>query len=99
MRRPLTTAVVAALALLSGCGGETQEIDHATLEKAIEVSVARQRHQLVIVACPKGIEAKKGVKFRCTATAADGSQYPFRVVGTDDDGHVRYRGLRKRSKR
>jgi hypothetical protein len=94
MRAVVTTALIAALALLAGCGGEKQEIDHVTLEKAIEVSVARQRHQIVIVACPKGIDAKKGVKFRCTATAADGRQYPFRVVGTDDNGHVRYRGLR-----
>ena len=83
-----------ATALLAGCGGSGgTTIDHVTLEKAIEVSVAQQRHQIVIVACPKDIKAKKGVTFRCTATTAGGQQYPFRVIGKDSKGNVHYVGL------
>ncbi len=84
-----------ASALLAGCGsgGGATTIDHVTLEKAIEVSVAQQRHQIVIVACPKGVKAKKGVTFRCTATTAAGQQYPFRVTAKDSKGNVHYVGL------
>src|SRR5919199_506846 len=88
----------AAALLLSGCGDEPKTVDHTTLEKAIEISVARQRHELVIVACPKGIEAKKGKKFSCTATRANGEQVKFRVTAKDDEGHVKYLGLKTKSK-
>ena len=96
-RSALAAASVAAL-LVTGCGDEGANIDHTTLEKAIEVSVAKQRHEIVIVACPKGIEAKKGKKFHCTATRANGEQVKFRVTAKDDKGNVRYVGLGARSK-
>jgi hypothetical protein len=97
---PIRCALAAAAAAVaaSGCGGHgATTIDHVTLEKAIEVSVAQQRHQIVIVACPKGVKAKKGVTFTCTATTAKGRQYPFRVTGRDDKGNVHYVGLNARS--
>jgi len=87
-----------AVLLLTGCGDDGETIDHTTLEKAIEVSVARQRHEIVIVACPKGIKAKKGKKFKCTATRANGEQVKFRVTAKDDKGNVRYVGLGARKK-
>ena len=97
-RFALGVACVAAL-MLAGCGDDDgATIDHTTLEKAIEVSVAKQRHEIVIVACPKGIEAKKGKKFHCTATRANGEQVKFRVTAKDDKGNVRYVGLGARSK-
>ena len=84
-----------ASALLAGCGsgGGAATIDHVTLEKAIEVSVAQQRHQIVLVACPKGIKAKKGVVFTCSAYTAAGKRYAFRVTGKDSKGNVHYVGL------
>jgi hypothetical protein len=81
---------------IGGDGGTT--IDHTTVEKAIEVSVAQQRHQIVIVACPKGIKAKAGATFTCTATTARGQQYPFRVTAKDSKGNVHYVGLGAASK-
>ena len=96
-RSVISVACVAAL-LLPGCGDDGATIDHTTLEKAIEVSVARQRHEIVIVACPKDIESKKGKKFHCTATRANGEQVKFRVTAKDDKGNVRYVGLGARSK-
>jgi hypothetical protein len=87
-------AVCAGALLLAGCGGGgATTIDHVTLEKAIEISVAQQRHQIVLVACPKGIKAKKGVTFTCSAYTATGKRYPFRVTGKDSKGNVHYVGL------
>jgi uncharacterized protein DUF4333 len=83
----------AAALLVTGCGGNAATIDHVTLEKAIEISVAQQRHQIVLVACPKGIKARKGVTFTCTAYTAAGRRYPFRVTGRDSKGNVHYVGL------
>jgi len=97
LRSALATACVPAL-LFAGCGDDGATIDHTTLEKAIEVSVAKQRHEIVIVACPKGIESKKGRKFNCTATRANGEQVKFRVTAKDDKGNVRYVGLGARKK-
>jgi len=82
----------AAALLMAGCG-TTTTIDHVTLEKAIEISVAQQRHQIVLVACPKGIKARTGVTFTCTAYTAAGKRYPFRVTGRDSKGNVHYVGL------
>ena len=96
-RSAVASACVAAL-LVTGCGDDAATIDHSTLEKAIEVSVARQRHELVIVACPKDVESKKGKKFNCTATRANGEQVKFRVTAKDSKGNVRYVGLGARSK-
>ena len=90
----LAAAACGSAALVAGCGDGGKPIDHTTLEKAIEVSVAQQRHQIVIVACPKGVKSKKGKRFTCTATTAQGKQYPFRVTAKDDKGHVKYVGLR-----
>jgi Domain of unknown function (DUF4333) len=96
--RSAVAVTCVAVLVLTGCGDEGATIDHTTLEKAIEVSVARQRHEIVIVACPKGIESKKGKKFNCTATRANGEQVKFRVTAKDDKGNVRYVGLGARSK-
>jgi len=90
--RPAAAACACAL-LLAGCGGKATTIDHVTLEKAIEISVAQQRHQIVLVACPKGIKAKKGVVFTCSAYTAAGKRYAFRVTGKDSKGNVHYVGL------
>ena len=87
---------IAAL-LATGCGDDAATIDHSTLEKAIEVSVARQRHEIVIVACPKGEKSEKGKKFSCTATRANGEQVKFRVTAKDDKGNVKYVGLSAKS--
>jgi uncharacterized protein DUF4333 len=96
-RSALAPACVAVL-LLSGCGDDGgATIDHTRLEKAIEVSVARQRHEIVIAVCPKGVESEKGKKFHCTATRANGEQVKFRVTAKDSKGNVRYVGLGARS--
>jgi hypothetical protein len=96
-RVTLAAGCIAAL-LLAGCGDDTKTVDHTTLEKAIEISVARQRHEIVIVACPKDIKAEKGKKFNCTATRANGEQVKFRVTVKDDKGNLRYAGLHAKSK-
>jgi hypothetical protein len=96
-KRSLVAAGSAAALLVTGCGDEPKTVDHTTLEKAIEVSVARQRHELVVVACPKGIEEKKGKKFTCVATRANGEQVKFRVT-VRDNGRLRYVGLHTKSK-
>ena len=96
-RVTLAAGCIAAL-LLAGCGDDTKTVDHTTLEKAIEISVARQRHEIVIVACPKDIKVEKGKKFNCTSTRASGEQVKFRVTVKDDKGNLRYAGLHAKSK-
>jgi Domain of unknown function (DUF4333) len=75
---------VAALAT-AGCGDES--IEASELESEIkkdltaDVGVAPKA-----IACPDGIEAKKGKRFDCTGTAPDGSDFKINVVLTNDDG-------------
>ncbi len=85
-------AIVGALSAV-GCGGGSATVDQVNLQTAIAVSIAQQKHVLAIVQCPKGVQAKKGVTFTCTATLADGHQYPFTVTVTDDKGNVHYGGF------
>jgi hypothetical protein len=88
-------AVVATGAALSGCGSSKQKIlDTERVERAIERSVLQKRRLRTTVSCPPGIEQKKGVVFRCTATYR-GGRTPFVVKEDDDKGSVHYRGLKK----
>lgn len=94
MKALLPCAIVGAVLLLAGCGDDdTKTVDHVTLETAIEVSVARQRQQIVIASCPKGIEAKKGRKFNCLVVTEEGRQHTFRATVKDSNGRVSYVGL------
>jgi hypothetical protein len=79
--------------ILSACGGGATTIDQQNLQTAIAVSIARQKHVIAIVECPKGVKAAKGVRFTCTATLASGRQLPFTVTGLDDKGNVHYGGF------
>jgi uncharacterized protein DUF4333 len=83
-----------ATLVVAGCGGgHGTTVDHGNLQTAIAISIAQQKHQLAIVSCPKGVKAKKGVTFTCTATLAFGRQAPFTVTGKDDKGNVHYEGF------
>ncbi len=89
-------ALVAAIAAtaLGGCGdSKTTTIDQGNLQTAIAVSIAQQKHELSIVQCPKGVTARKGAVFTCTATLASGRQIPFTVTATDSKGNVHYGGF------
>ena len=98
MRAPLPCAIAAGALLLAGCGDdEPKTVDHVTLETAIEVSVAKQRQEIVIASCPKGIERKKGKRFNCLVVTEEGREHPFRVRVKDDEGRMSYVGLGARS--
>jgi uncharacterized ParB-like nuclease family protein len=90
--RSLPAALVTALAL-SGCGSSATVVDHTLVEKAIEISIAQQQHVLSIVSCPKGLTAKKGLRFVCGATLASGKQLPISVLASDAKGNVTYTGF------
>ena len=89
---PIAMAVSSGLLLGSGCGGSSKAktIDPTRVEKAIEVSIAKQSHRLSIVVCPTGIKRHAGAQFNCIATLAHGDQYPFRVTQKDASGNVHY---------
>lgn len=84
----LTLAIVA----VTGCGG-SGTLDATRIEKAIEVSTAQQRHVLSIVVCPTGVARQAGKQFTCTATTANGQQFPFLVTEKDANGNVRYQAV------
>jgi hypothetical protein len=95
-RAPTATGSLWALATLglaivgvAGCGG-SGTLDPTRIEKAIEVSVAQQRHVLSIAVCPTGVTRQAGRQFTCTATVASGSQFSFLVTEKDNKGNVRY---------
>jgi hypothetical protein len=77
------------LAAAIGCGG-SGSLDSTRIEKAIEVSVAQQRHVLSIAVCPSGIARQAGKQFTCTVTIGNGQQSRFLVTEKDDKGNVRY---------
>jgi hypothetical protein len=88
----LWTLAALALAIVgvAGCGGGGT-LDATRIEKAIEVSVAQQRHVLSIAVCPTGVTRQAGRRFTCTATVASGRQFSFLVTEKDDKGNVSYR--------
>ena len=80
-------------AAVLGCGSSSPKIlDTERVERAIEQSVLQKRHLKTAVSCPSGIQQKKGVVFRCTATFK-GGRTPF-VVTEDDNGAVHYVGVK-----
>jgi hypothetical protein len=85
---------LAALALaivgVAGCGGSSGTLDATRIEKAIEVSIAQQRHVLSIAVCPTGVTRQAGRQFTCTATLASGHQFSFLVTEKDNKGNVQY---------
>ena len=89
----MLTAAGAALGAVA-CGGDHPvEVDHSIVETAIATSVARQQHLLSIVACPTGVDAVKGKRFRCLATLASGRQVPVTVTVRGADGTVDFSGF------
>ena len=82
-------AVALAIVGVAGCGG-SGTLDATRIEKAIEVSVAQQRHILSIAVCPTGVTRQAGRQFTCTATLASGHQFSFLVTEKDNKGNVRY---------
>jgi hypothetical protein len=69
-------------------------LDTERVERAIERSVLQKRRLRTNVSCPSGIERKKGVVFRCTATFK-GGRTPFVVKEDDDKGSVHYKGVKR----
>jgi hypothetical protein len=76
---------------VAGCGGSgSGTLDETRVEKAIEVSIAQQRHVLSIAVCPTGVRRQAGRQFTCAATVASGRRFSFLVTEKDDKGNVRY---------
>ncbi|MHB8234707.1 MAG: DUF4333 domain-containing protein [Solirubrobacteraceae bacterium] len=66
-------------------------LDIAKVQRAIEVSIFRQRHVSAKASCPAEVLQQAGVSFRCSAVIAGASRrYPFAVREIDNAGHVRY---------
>lgn len=82
-------ALVLAAVGVVGCGGGGT-LDATRIEKAIEVSIAQQRHVLSIAVCPTGLTRQAGRHFTCTATVASGRHFSFLVTEKDNKGNVRY---------
>lgn len=87
MRPTLPVLALLAAVALASCGEST--IDAAKGEKFIRGVVAKQvGARVATVSCPGDIETKKGDRFTCTVTGADGSKGDVLVTQRDDDGNV-----------
>lgn len=60
----------------------------ANIERAIQASIARQRHLRSTVSCPAEVLQQAGLTFTCEATV-NGRHYPFSVTEIEGE-HVRY---------
>jgi hypothetical protein len=88
-------AVALASAGVAGCGSSDKKIlDTERIERSIEASILKQRHIHTNVTCPSGVEQKKGLTFRCTATYSRGKT-PFLVKQTDSKGSTHYSAVKK----
>jgi Domain of unknown function (DUF4333) len=83
----LSAAVLAAtLGLLTGCGTET--VTGGQLEQSLTPKVQQQTGaKNARVQCPPKVEAKTGVKARCTASAPGEGTLNLVVTMRDDNGN------------
>jgi hypothetical protein len=89
-------AVLLVAATLSACGSSRPQILNTEgVERAIERSILQERKLQSTVSCPSGVEKKKGLVFRCTATLRNGAVTPFVVTEDNADGAVHYVGVRR----
>lgn len=79
-----------AASVLAGCG--EKKLDTAKAESAIGADIARQTGlEIESVRCPDEVEAKRGGRFRCVATAKNGDRGSVRVTQRDDQGTVTWK--------
>jgi hypothetical protein len=90
----LAVVVLVVAGGVAGCGSDKKPkiLDTERVERAIQDSILQKRHLKATVSCPAGIEQKKGVTFRCTATYR-GGQNPFVVTVDSSKGAVHYVGV------
>jgi hypothetical protein len=84
--------VMALVALAAGLWDRKSSpviLNTERVERAIESSIAQQRHLASSVSCPVNIVQKAGVVFSCQATVR-GRVFPVVVTQTDSSGHVTY---------
>jgi hypothetical protein len=85
LRHAVIPIAVLSAVPLAGCG--TKTLDTSQIETQLKTKLAGNA-PLKSVDCPSSVDAKKGGKFTCTATAASGNKYTVNVTQTDDNGHV-----------
>lgn len=84
--------VMALVALAAGLWRHTTSpviLNTERVERAIESSIAVQRHFASSVSCPVNIVQQGGVVFTCQA-AVRGRTYPVVVTETDSNEHVTF---------
>jgi Domain of unknown function (DUF4333) len=87
---PLALAT-AALLVATGCNVDKQiDTDRAASDIKRTLS-AESAGNVRSVRCPDKVAAEKGARFRCVATASDGSRIRIVVTQTNSDGGVRWR--------
>ena len=85
--------VLAAAALLGGCGEDT--LDTSQIEEEITPAIEEQTGTREVgVDCPDDIEAEEGADFECDLTAQGGVEAKVKVTQEDDEGNVRWEVVR-----
>lgn len=84
MLRPQLAIVIAAGALLAGCG--FTEIDSGKAEDFVKRSFSNHAKSVM---CPDGVEAKAGGTLTCQAVDARGRRYDVVLHIVDDNGRVK----------
>lgn len=82
---------IGAAVFFAGCEVDKQiDTDRAAADIKRTLS-AQTDGNVRTVRCPDKVVAEKGARFRCVATASDGSRIRVVVTQTNDDGGVRWR--------
>ncbi len=82
----LAVGVTLAALAMAGCA---DRLDEKEIEGFVQSTAKDQGVKVKTVKCPDDIEAKKGVNFTCSVTAADGKRADIAVKQTSDDGNIR----------
>jgi hypothetical protein len=85
----LATAALLATVCVSACGSSARNLDSAKVERAIAMSIVKERDLHPSVACPSKVPQKAGHVFTCTARLDVGT-YSVTATEIDGSGVVRY---------
>jgi hypothetical protein len=91
--RPWLGIALATIPLMAaaGCSVDKQiDTDRAAADIKRTLS-AQSAGNVRSVRCPDKVAAEKGARFRCVATASDGSRIRVVVTQTNNDGGVRWK--------
>ena len=79
----IVAALLAGVAVPTGCGGDDDTVDASQVEQQIEQKVTIATSKVASVSCPDDVKSETGATFNCTAKLEDGGSAKIEVVETE----------------